>query len=205
MVSNDRRDIARVAAKRSPAGGCATRSTVTPASFACSLSTVRQKSGSDDRWPGPCSSPTRARVPSLLSATCDRRSIQAAVSQELRLVRSRGSPQRVFLVPVGVGRNRLVCSSLPRQTPVTLSRDARVAGPRGPAELAPIHFFTRSEVLMFMNCPDCGLKVRLVAPYLLLERCPRCLVRRRQIVEMRVTTDLPDDASAPAPLRHSAG
>ena len=116
-----------------------------------------------------------------------------------------GFPQRVFLVPVGVGRNRLVCSSLPRQTPVTLSRDARVAGPRGPAELAPIHFFTRSELLMFMNCPDCGLKVRLVAPYLLLERCPRCLVRRGQIVEMRVTTDLPNDASAPAPLRHSAG
>jgi hypothetical protein len=131
--------------------------------------------------------------------------IQAAVSKQLRLVRSLGSPQRVFLVPVGVGRNRLVCSSLPRQTPVTLSRDARVAGPRGPAELAPIHFFTRSELLMFMNCPDCGLKVRLVAPYLLLERCPRCLVRRRQIVEMRVTTDLPNDASAPAPLRHSAG
>ena len=116
------------------------------------------------------------------------------MSQQLRLVRSRVSPQRVFLVPVGVGRNRLVCSSLPRQTPVTLSRDARVAGPRGPAKLAPIHFFTRSELLMFMNCPDCGLKVRLVAPYLLLERCPRCLVRRRQIVEMRVTTDLPNDA-----------
>ena len=53
---------------------------------------------------------------------------------------------------------------------------------------------------MFMNCPDCGLKVRLVAPYLLLERCPRCLVHRRLIVEMRVTTDLPSDASAPASL-----
>ena len=116
-----------------------------------------------------------------------------------------GFSSMVFLVPVGVGRNRLVFSSLPRQTPVRLSRDARVAGPRGPAELAPIHFFTRSELLMFMNCPDCGLKVRLVAPYLLLERCPRCLVRRRQIVEMRVSTHLPNDASAPAPLRHSAG
>jgi DNA-directed RNA polymerase subunit RPC12/RpoP len=58
---------------------------------------------------------------------------------------------------------------------------------------------------MFMNCPDCGLKVRLVAPYLLLERCPRCLVHRRLIVEMRVTTDRPSDASAPASLMHNAG
>jgi hypothetical protein len=40
---------------------------------------------------------------------------------------------------------------------------------------------------MFMNCPECRLKVRVVAPHMLLERCPRCLVRRRQIVEMRVT------------------
>lgn len=58
---------------------------------------------------------------------------------------------------------------------------------------------------MFMNCPGCGLKVRLVAPYLLLEHCPRCLVRRRQIVEMRVTKDVPDNGSAPAPVRHGAG
>jgi hypothetical protein len=45
--------------------------------------------------------------------------------------------------------------------------------------------------MMFMNCPDCGLRVRLVAPYLVLERCPRCLVRRRRIVEMHVTPSAP--------------
>jgi hypothetical protein len=52
---------------------------------------------------------------------------------------------------------------------------------------------------MFMNCPDCGLKVRLVAPYLLREHCPRCLVRRRRIVEMRVEIDPANDGSASAP------
>jgi hypothetical protein len=59
---------------------------------------------------------------------------------------------------------------------------------------------------MFMTCPECGLSIRLVAPHLLLERCPRCLVRRRQIVEMRLTAGLAKQPSArPVRLRHGRG
>jgi hypothetical protein len=43
---------------------------------------------------------------------------------------------------------------------------------------------------MFMNCPECGLSVRLTSPYMPLDRCPRCLVRRRRVVEMRVMAEL---------------
>jgi hypothetical protein len=56
---------------------------------------------------------------------------------------------------------------------------------------------------MFMNCPECGLSVRLISPHTPLDRCPRCLVRRRQVVEMRVMADVdyrrsyPDASQAP--------
>jgi hypothetical protein len=39
----------------------------------------------------------------------------------------------------------------------------------------------------FMNCPQCGLSVRLRAPYLILERCPRCLARNRESVPMELS------------------
>ena len=48
-----------------------------------------------------------------------------------------------------------------------------------------------------LNCPRCGLSVRLVAPYMLVERCPRCLAHRRQIVEMYVTSTFPTPALFP--------
>jgi hypothetical protein len=48
-----------------------------------------------------------------------------------------------------------------------------------------------------MNCPRCGLSVRLVAPYMLVERCPRCLAHRRQIVEMYVTATFPPQPLSP--------
>lgn len=48
-----------------------------------------------------------------------------------------------------------------------------------------------------MNCPRCGLSVRLVAPYMLVERCPRCLARRRHIVEMYVTATFPPQPPVP--------
>jgi hypothetical protein len=54
----------------------------------------------------------------------------------------------------------------------------------------------RSELIVFMNCPKCGLSVRLISPHMPLDRCPRCLVRRRQVVEMRVTADLDYQSSA---------
>jgi hypothetical protein len=59
---------------------------------------------------------------------------------------------------------------------------------------------------MFMTCPECGLSIRLVAPHMLLERCPRGFVRRRQIVEMRLSPRLGKRPSAPAVrLRHGGG
>ena len=45
--------------------------------------------------------------------------------------------------------------------------------------------------MSFIHCPRCGLNVRLVAPYMLVERCPRCLAHRRQIVKMDVTSTFP--------------
>jgi len=39
----------------------------------------------------------------------------------------------------------------------------------------------------FMNCTRCGLSVRIRAPYLLVDHCPRCLVRRRLVVPMSVS------------------
>lgn len=41
--------------------------------------------------------------------------------------------------------------------------------------------------MSFMNCPRCGLSVRLRAPYLRLECCPRCLARRRASVQMYIS------------------
>ncbi|HEY1519177.1 MAG TPA: hypothetical protein VGF91_22290 [Solirubrobacteraceae bacterium] len=48
-----------------------------------------------------------------------------------------------------------------------------------------------------MNCPRCGLSVRLVAPYMLVERCPRCLAHRRHIVAMYVTATFPPHPLSP--------
>jgi hypothetical protein len=74
---------------------------------------------------------------------------------------------------------------------------------RGPVELAPIHPFVRSELIVFMSCSKCGLSVRLVSPHMPLERCPRCLVHRRQIVEMHITQALPSNRPrSVAEVRH---
>lgn len=43
--------------------------------------------------------------------------------------------------------------------------------------------------MSFMNCPRCGLCVRLRASYLTLERCPRCLAKRGISVTMYVSDD----------------
>jgi hypothetical protein len=39
----------------------------------------------------------------------------------------------------------------------------------------------------YMNCPRCGLSIRLRASYLTLESCPRCLARRYVAVQMFVS------------------
>ncbi len=41
--------------------------------------------------------------------------------------------------------------------------------------------------MAYMCCPRCGLKVRLRASYLTLERCPRCLAKSRLAVSMFVS------------------
>jgi hypothetical protein len=38
-----------------------------------------------------------------------------------------------------------------------------------------------------MNCPNCGLSIRLLASYLAVERCPRCLARRHTAVPMYIS------------------
>jgi hypothetical protein len=47
----------------------------------------------------------------------------------------------------------------------------------------------------YMNCPRCGLSIRLRASYLTLESCPRCLARRHVAVQMFVS-----DRPAGAPV-----
>jgi anti-sigma B factor antagonist len=41
--------------------------------------------------------------------------------------------------------------------------------------------------MAFMNCPRCGLAVRLRAPYLTLDRCPRCLAKSGLSVPMTIS------------------
>jgi hypothetical protein len=42
----------------------------------------------------------------------------------------------------------------------------------------------RNPAMSYMNCPCCGLSIRLRASYLAVERCPRCLARRKVAVRM---------------------
>ena len=41
--------------------------------------------------------------------------------------------------------------------------------------------------MSYMNCPRCGMSVRLQAPFLLPDRCPRCAARSGVSVQMEVT------------------
>lgn len=38
--------------------------------------------------------------------------------------------------------------------------------------------------MSYLNCPSCGLSIHLRASSLAIERCPRCLARRRVAVAM---------------------
>lgn len=40
--------------------------------------------------------------------------------------------------------------------------------------------------MSYMNCPRCGLSIRLRASYLTLERCPRCLARSGLAIPMQL-------------------
>jgi hypothetical protein len=53
----------------------------------------------------------------------------------------------------------------------------------------------------YMNCPRCGLSIRLRASSLLLERCPRCLARTRTVIPMYTSEHkLPAGSGSTAPL-----
>jgi hypothetical protein len=62
-----------------------------------------------------------------------------------------------------------------------------------------------------MHCPSCGLRVRVRAHYVMLDRCPRCLARRGAIVPMEVSDQpagsaaLPGQALSADPARSASG
>jgi hypothetical protein len=39
----------------------------------------------------------------------------------------------------------------------------------------------------YMSCPRCGLSIKVRAPYLVVEYCPRCIARSRTPVAMKIT------------------
>ncbi len=56
--------------------------------------------------------------------------------------------------------------------------------------------------MSYMRCPRCGLSVRIRAPFLTLDRCPRCIAKQRVAVAMTMIEDRahnpPPDAPAEA-------
>jgi hypothetical protein len=50
----------------------------------------------------------------------------------------------------------------------------------------------------YMNCPRCGLSIRLRASSLLLERCPRCLARAGAAIPMHISENQQTVARGPA-------
>jgi hypothetical protein len=56
--------------------------------------------------------------------------------------------------------------------------------------------------MSYMSCPACGLRIRLRASSLTIERCPRCLARRKTAVAM-ILTDAPP--AQPSPSRAPPG
>jgi len=54
--------------------------------------------------------------------------------------------------------------------------------------------------MSYMSCPRCGMSVRLRAPYLLPDRCPRCAARSGVSVPLEVT-DAPQRRFSPMSKR----
>lgn len=52
---------------------------------------------------------------------------------------------------------------------------------------------------MYLNCPSCGLWVRVQAMDLVMEHCPRCLARTRRVSHMQLS-DSPHMLSSPMTL-----
>jgi hypothetical protein len=58
--------------------------------------------------------------------------------------------------------------------------------------------------MSYMNCPRCGLSVRLRADYLTLERCPRCLAKAGISVPMQILDGPRSQPPTKRPLPPSA-
>jgi hypothetical protein len=59
----------------------------------------------------------------------------------------------------------------------------------------------------FLNCPRCGLTIKLRAPWLAIRLCPRCLARSQSVVEL-FTSALPAEvlyAEGSAPRHDRCG
>jgi hypothetical protein len=57
--------------------------------------------------------------------------------------------------------------------------------------------------MSFLNCPSCGLIIAITRPGDLIEHCPRCVARRRRLVELFVS-DRPRGRRSAAPPRDDA-
>jgi hypothetical protein len=56
----------------------------------------------------------------------------------------------------------------------------------------------------FLNCPSCGLIIAITRPGDVVEHCPRCVARRRRLVELFVSDRPRGRPSAPPPLDDAA-
>jgi hypothetical protein len=54
--------------------------------------------------------------------------------------------------------------------------------------------------MSFLNCPRCGLILAITRPADVVDHCPRCLARRRRLVELFVS-DRPRGRRSAAPPR----
>lgn len=52
--------------------------------------------------------------------------------------------------------------------------------------------------MSYLNCPSCGLLLAITRPADMVDHCPRCLARRRRLVEMFVSDRPRGRPSAPS-------
>jgi hypothetical protein len=57
--------------------------------------------------------------------------------------------------------------------------------------------------MSYLNCPSCGLILAIARPADVVDHCPRCLARRRRLVELFVS-DWPRGRPSAAPPRDDA-
>jgi hypothetical protein len=47
--------------------------------------------------------------------------------------------------------------------------------------------YVRRFAMPYLNCPSCGLTLKVTGSADLIEHCPRCLARRRRLVDLFVS------------------